>query len=346
MYSDEMYSDDILILKGNEVVELLTGRERDVIEVVRVAYMAHAAGKSSLPHSTFLRFLDSEKNRIIALPAYLGDGFGVAGIKWVSSFPDNLSKGLDRASAVLILNSTVTGRPEAIIEGSIISARRTAASAALAAQTLLGEREVNSVGMIGCGLINFETARFLLAVRPEIKRLTVFDLDRARAEQFKRLCGAMFDEIVVAEDMRALWRDNALVSFATTAVRPHVFDLSDCAPGSVILHTSLRDLAPEVILGCDNVVDDVDHVSRAQTSIHLAEQLGGDRAFVRCTLGDILLGHAPARRDRDSLTVFSPFGLGILDLAVGKFVRDLGVKESFGSAISSFLPSPWVAGRA
>lgn len=339
-----MYNDDILILKGNEVVALLSGRERDVIEVVRVAYKAHAAGKSSLPHSTFLRFLDSEKNRIIALPAYLGDGFGVAGIKWVSSFPDNLSKGLDRASAVLILNSTVTGRPEAIIEGSIISARRTAASAALAAQTLL-TKEVTSVGMIGCGLINYETARFLLAARPEIKRLSVYDLDRARAEQFKRLCGEMFDEIVVAEDMGSLLRDNALISFATTAVRPHVFDLSACAPGSLILHTSLRDLAPEVILACDNVVDDVDHVSRAQTSIHLAEQLVGDRAFVRCTLGDILLGRAPARQNDESLTVFSPFGLGVLDLAVGKFVRDLGVEESLGSAINSFLPSPWVEGR-
>ncbi|HEX7313094.1 MAG TPA: 2,3-diaminopropionate biosynthesis protein SbnB [Pyrinomonadaceae bacterium] len=343
---DNIDNDDILILKGKEVAEILTGRERDLIEVVRVAYKAHAAGKSSLPHSTFLRFLESEKNRIIALPAYLGDGFGVAGIKWISSFPDNLSLGLDRASAVLILNSTTTGRPEAIVEGSIISARRTAASAALAAETLLEGKEVESVGMVGCGLINYETARFLRAALPGLKRLTIFDLDRARAEQFKRVCGELFEERAVADDLRSLLRENKLVAFATTAVRPHVSDLSDCAPGSLILHTSLRDLTPEVILSCDNVVDDVDHVSRAQTSIHLAEQLAGDRSFVRCTLGDILLGREPARRDDESVTVFSPFGLGILDLAVGKYVCDRGVEQSKGSVISSFLPSTWVEGRA
>lgn len=341
-----MDNDDILILKGKEVAEILTGRERDVIEVVRVAYKAHAAGKSSLPHSTFLRFLESEKNRIIALPAYLGDGFGVAGIKWISSFPDNLSRGLDRASAVLILNSTTTGRPEAIVEGSIISARRTAASAALAAETLLEGVEVEGVGMVGCGPINYETARFLRAALPGLKRLTVFDLDRARAEQFGRLCGGMFEETAVADDLASLLRRHTLVTFATTAVRPHVSDLSDCPPGALILHTSLRDLTPEAILACDNVVDDVDHVCRAQTSIHLAEQLAGDRSFVRCTLGDILLGRAPARRDHGGVTVFSPFGLGILDLAVGKLVCDLGVEQSKGSVISSFLPSTWVEGRA
>jgi N-[(2S)-2-amino-2-carboxyethyl]-L-glutamate dehydrogenase len=90
------------------------------------------------------------------------------------------------------------------------------------------------------------------------------------------------------------------------------------------------------------VVDDVDHVCRAQTSVHLAEQLTGARDFVRCALADILSGRAEARRDARGIVVFSPFGLGILDLAVGKLVRDLALKQNQGTIIRSLLPEPWI----
>ena len=173
---------DLVILKGQEVSEILDGRELELMAVVRKAYETHAGGDVSLPNSTFLRFPSDQRNRIIALPAYLGQNFGVAGIKWVSSFPDNIRQQLDRASAVVILNSTRTGRPEAIIEGSIISAKRTAASAALAAHSLANG--FSTVGFIGCGVINFEIARFLLAACPELQSFFVYDLDEARARQF------------------------------------------------------------------------------------------------------------------------------------------------------------------
>ncbi|HEV7860839.1 MAG TPA: 2,3-diaminopropionate biosynthesis protein SbnB [Pyrinomonadaceae bacterium] len=338
-----MNDSDIQILKGDEIISLLEGRELEVVEVVRRAYEAHAEGNSSLPHSMFLRFPNDEKNRIIALPAFLGNGFSVAGIKWVSSFTDNLKRGLDRASAVMILNSTVTGRPEAILEGSVISAKRTAASAALAAHTLLDGRDVKSVGMIGCGLINFETARFLHALCPQVQTLRVYDLDAGRAAQFGEKCAGMFEHVEVAAEIETICRESSVIALATTATQPHIKDLSACLPGAIILHTSLRDLAPEVILAADNVVDDLDHVCRAQTSIHLAEGLVGHRGFVRCSLGEILLGRAQVRTDSDRITIFSPFGLGVLDIALGKFTCELGEQGGTGTIIGSFLPSSWVA---
>ena len=334
---------NIAILRGSEVRAVLTGRELEVIQAVRMAYETHGDGDSSLPHSTFLRFPGKPQDRIIALPAYLGGECQMAGIKWVSSFPENLCLGLDRASAVLILNSLQTGRPEAVLEGSVISAKRTAASAALAAQCFLSGRKVGQVGMIGCGLINFEIARFLLAVFPEVKTFVLFDKDEVRAKQFENKCKKTFDKVQVeiAPGIKGALRNSSLISIATTALAPYVSEVRECPPGSAILHISLRDLSPEVILSCDNVVDDIDHVCRAQTSVHLAELRVGDRNFIRCTLSDILKGRAPARNGSETVSVFSPFGLGVLDLAVGKLVRDLALQQGLEKLIGSFLPGAW-----
>ena len=87
-----------------------------------------------------------------------------------------------------------------------------------------------------------------------------------------------------------------------------------------MLHVSLRDLAPEILLAATNVVDDVEHCLKADTSPHLAEQLTGNRDFLDGTLDDVMAGRVTVPADRP--VVFSPFGLGVLDLAVGKFVYD------------------------
>ena len=75
-----MENDSLLVLSGNEVTSLLAGREPEIVSIGRARpTWPTAAGTSSLPHSTFLRFPGNEANRIIALPAFLGDGFDVAG---------------------------------------------------------------------------------------------------------------------------------------------------------------------------------------------------------------------------------------------------------------------------
>ena len=122
------------------------------------------------------------------------------------------------------------------------------------------------------------------------------------------------------DSAEALIRSSDLVVFATIAARPHVHDVSWFAHHPLVLHLSLRDLAPEIVLVSANVVDDVEHCLKADTSPHLAEQLAGNRDFIAGTLPDVLAGRVTPPTDRP--VVFSPFGLGVLDLAVGKHVYD------------------------
>ncbi|MEU9247635.1 2,3-diaminopropionate biosynthesis protein SbnB [Streptomyces sp. NPDC048385] len=331
----------MLILGAGEVHQVLDDAEAEVVAAVRRAYLLHDRGRTALPHSVFLRFPEDPRNRIIGLPAYLGEEEPVAGIKWIASFPGNTARGLERASAAVILNSMATGQPEALLEGSVISARRTAASAALAAATLGSSVPETGVGLIGCGVIGFEILAYLRAVLPGLAAVTVFDLDDARAESFAARCQARWPDLktevaVSAEEALAAHR---LVCLATTAAAPHL-TTDACRPGTLVLHVSLRDLTPGSILTAVNVVDDADHVCRESTSLHLAEQLCGNRGFITTSIGAVLNAGKPFRRAEDRVTVFSPFGLGTLDLALADLVRRRAASLGLGTRVPDFLPAP------
>ncbi len=333
-----MTNNSIRTLNAYEIAELLRGREKEIVNEISLGYQAHGNRMSAVPHSVFLRFPQNSTDRIIALPAYLGGDFNVAGIKWISSFPGNINRGKDRASAAIILNSLEDGWPVAFLEGSVISAQRTAAGAALAAHTLRKSQPHTCLALIGCGVINYEIVKFIAATCPELVSLTIYDKDSGRASGFANRCRSNFDELEVkiVSNLDEALAGAPLISIATTASTPHIADLSACPNDALLLHISLRDISADTILTCENVVDDVDHVCRENTSLHLAEKLSGNRDFIHCALPDILLGRAPAPA-HNKRTIFSPFGLGILDLALAKLVLDLARDKGVGAVIESFV---------
>ena len=244
---------ELSIITGKTVCDIVRAHREECIRVVREAYLAHADGQAVNPDSYFLRFPGKPDCRIIALPAYLGKNFDVAGLKWIASYPANVQRGFPRASAVLVLNNYETGYPFAILEGSIISAARTAASAVLAAHWLNGQsHRAHALGIVGAGFIARYVYEFL-----------------------------------------------------------------------------------EILLKSQNVVDDIEHVMKAGTSLHLAEQMTGTRSFVTGTLDDIMLGRRSVNRCRP--IIFSPFGMGILDLAVGKWVYDQAVATGQDLRLADFF---------
>src|SRR5262245_51773251 len=110
---------DFSIVTGKIIHRLIHENIPRCIEIVRAAYLAHARGETINPNSYFLKYPDQPSRRIIALPAHLGGDFAVSGLKWISSWPENVQRGIPRASAVLILNETSSGYPFACLEGSI-----------------------------------------------------------------------------------------------------------------------------------------------------------------------------------------------------------------------------------
>ena len=329
---------DFSVISGAQVQQALHGRERQIMELVETTYQVHGAGDSVNPPSYFLRFPDRPSSRIIALPASIGGPVRVDGLKWISSFPGNVAAGVPRASAVLILNDHDTGYPFACLESSIVSATRTAASAALAADLLSRNRpRPRRVGFLGTGLIARYIHTFLAGTGWSFDDIGVHDLSADSAAGFggylEQASGAA--DITVYDSAEDLIRASDLIVFATVAAAPHVTDPSWFDHHPLVLHVSLRDLAPEILLTATNVVDDVEHCQQADTSTHLAELLTGNRDFIDGTLNDVIEGRVRVPADRT--VVFSPFGLGVLDLAVGKFVYDEVVRSGTLTVIDDFF---------
>lgn len=311
------------VIPGAQVQLALQGREKKIVELVEATYRLHGAGDSVNPPSYFLRFPDRTASRIIALPASLGGQSPVDGLKWISSFPGNVANGIPRASAVLILNDHDTGYPFACLESSIISATRTAASAALAADRLSrGRRRPTRAGFIGTGLIARYIHTFLAGTGWSFDEIGVHDLSADSAAGFRTYLeqSGSPGRITVHDSAEQLIRNSDLLVCATIAAKPHLTEPDWFDHHPLVLHVSLRDLAPEIVLRSTNIVDDVEHCLKADTSVHLAEQATGNRDFLHGTLVDVMAGRVRVPEDRT--LVFSPFGLGVLDLAVGKFVHD------------------------
>jgi len=326
------------VVPGGQVQRALHGREKQIVELVEATYLVHGAGDSVNPPSYFLRFPDRPSARIIALPASLGGQTRVDGLKWISSFPDNVRAGVPRASAVLILNDHDTGYPFACLEASIISASRTAASAAAAADWLSrGRPRPARVGFFGVGLIARYIHAFLAGTGWSFDEIGVHDLSPDSTAGFRGHLeqSGTTARITVHDSAEELIRSSDLVVFATVAGQPHVTDPSWFDHHPLVLHVSLRDLAPEVLLDAVNVVDDVEHCLKEDTSPHLVEQRTGSRDFLHGTLADVMTGRAPVPPDRT--VVFSPFGLGVLDLAVGKFVYDEIVRAGELHVVEDFF---------
>ncbi|MDI5970648.1 2,3-diaminopropionate biosynthesis protein SbnB [Streptomyces sp. SL13] len=325
------------VIGGKVTQDVIAASPSRILEIVRETYLRHSAGETVNPNSYFLRFPDRPSCRIIALPAHIGGDQPVSGIKWIASYPPNIERNLQRASAVLLLNDAETGYPFACLEASQISAARTAASAALAVETLSEGDRPRKVLFVGAGVIGRTVSDFLAARGLSVDECMVHDHVDGYARTFASYVSDTHGwNARHVPDVDCALAAADLVVLATTAPAPWLCDEQILRPGQLILNLSLRDIHPTVMIKCNNVLDDLDHCLTAQTSPHLTEIEYGSRDFVNGTLADVLRGEATLNADR--ATIFSPFGLGVLDLAVGCHVYQSALEQEQATEIPGFFP--------
>jgi 2,3-diaminopropionate biosynthesis protein SbnB len=336
--SQPLLSHALTVISGSQIANLMPSLRQDILRLVEATYLQHDAGLTNNPDSYFLRFEERQSDRIIALPAAIANDTPISGIKWIASYPKNIQRNLQRASAVLLLNDYETGYPVACLEASQISSARTAASAVVAARALAADpQKALKITFVGAGVISRAIFDFFMADGWTFDQVTICDLDAASATELRHYVEAgTGQQALFVEDWKVAISAADIVVFATNAGTPYVSGNDVFAPGQIILNVSLRDISPDIIWQAFNVFDDVEHCMKANTSPHLAEQKYGDRSFVHGTLAHTL--HTPSLIDRSRPLIFSPFGLGVLDLVVGQLFVDKCLETGAYTNIADFIP--------
>lgn len=278
----------------------------EAVARTREAFVRHAEGAWTMPSKVYLESPPFGDFR--AMPA-LGDG--VAMLKWISSFPGNPARGLATVQGVVVLSDAATSVPLALLDARAVTALRTGAVAAVAAEAL-GVPGARTVGIIGAGLHGQWAARCLAAVGygPGV----ACDPRPEAAE-------ALADEL--GAGWRTGTREEALTQDVVCCVTPGTTPVvvrGDLRPG---LHLNMlgadgpgkQEATVEAVEACALFCDEW-----AQAS-HGGELAAGVAAGVvareRVTdLGAVLTGTAPGRPDADATTLFDSTGLAIQDLAI------------------------------
>ncbi|RZM76723.1 2,3-diaminopropionate biosynthesis protein SbnB [Pseudoalteromonas rubra] len=308
------------ILGADLINRYLSGNFAALEQVIISTYQQHHSGGTINPDSYFLQYPQKPNRRIIALPAHVAGETNLSGIKWIASYPDNINVGLQRASASLILNDGDTGYPIAFMESSIISATRTVVSAAAGLHFLKGSREAGKVAIIGNGFIAKKMVESLVKLDWQVDQFLLFDLNPEYANSLRAYIDSLDANLKVSVMdtlEQAVCSSDVLIT-TTTAGKPYITDLSWLAHNPIVINLSLRDFSAEIILASNNVFDDVEHCLKANTSPHLAYMQSGNKEFVTGHFGHLIDGSIEL--DNNKPTIFSPFGLGVLDIALGNYV--------------------------
>ena len=292
-----------------------------LIEALREAFRGDIT--SPLRHTHMIPQPSGTEAKFLLMPAWTNSGERLVGCKIVSVYPDNPKLGKPSVYGSYMLMSGETGEPLAAIDGTALTAWRTACASALAASYLARE-DAEHLVMIGAGALAPHLVRAHAAVRP-IKRVTLWNRTRGNAVKlaFGLSVGGIEPEL--ADDLEAAVREADIVSCATLSAEPIV-------RGKWLKKGAHLDLVGAYTPKMRESDDDA--VKRARVYVDTragAPKEGGDiaqplksgvlkKGGIRGDLFELCRGEAKGRTGSLQITLFKSVGASIEDLAAALLV--------------------------
>jgi ornithine cyclodeaminase len=331
-------SPKMLYLSRGNLIELGGGHSQPYVDAIAAGLAAHARGDYVQPLKPYLRWTGADHiaDRIIAMPCYLGGEQPVAGLKWIGSRQHNPARfGLERASAVVVLNDAQTNYPIAIMEGGLISGMRTAAITAIATRHL-ARGGFTEVACIGCGPIARMQMQTLLEQFSSIERLHLFDLSPTAADTLASTLADSFPNVsfLRAASAESAVRAGDVVVTCTVTDSPYLtYDW--LKTGAFVSNVSIMDVHKNVYEKADKVVvDDWDQSNREKKTINQLVLEGRfSREQLHAELGEIVIGEKPGRESDDEIILLNPMGMAIDDLVCAQHFYRLAHARGIGTQL-------------
>lgn len=294
---------------------------------------------------------NADDRRFMAMPAYLGGRYQMAGMKWYGSNVDNKKKGLPRSILMMLLNDKDTGAPLALMSANLVSAYRTGGIPGVGAK-YLARKDAKVVSIIGPGVMGKTSLAAFVSVCPMVDTVKIKGRSQRSLDAFVKFIKEELPQIKnikICDTVEEAVRDSDIISFTTT-VRDDVSSFPYISgdwikKGALISMPSAARFDDEFLAGCKLVMDNsklyeaweeeypyptYPQVQIIGTKFTDLKHDGKIKADDIIDITDIIEKRHPGRESDDEIIVYSVGGMPVEDIAWGGTVYRNAVKMGIG----------------
>ncbi|MDR1217285.1 MAG: ornithine cyclodeaminase [Oscillospiraceae bacterium] len=299
---------------------------------------------------------DGPDRRFMAMPAYLGGRFDIAGMKWYGSNAENRKKGLPRSILMVMLNDKDTGAPIALMSANLLSAYRTGAVPGVGAK-YLAPKDARVVGVIGPGVMSKTSLSSFVYAVPTLDTVKIKGRGKESVDSFIEFVETNYPQITsitVVDTMEEACRDADIVTMGTSStmgIENYPFlEERWLKPGMLLSAPACVRVDDEFLAKrARKVLENYglyecwaeDYAYPAYASVGIIGvryfDLMRDGLISRddiIDLGDVINGVKPAREYESQIVINSVGGMPVEDLAWGVTVYDRAVSLGVGARLN------------
>jgi ornithine cyclodeaminase len=291
---------------------------RDIVEALRQGFREDITTPVRHQHQT------SDVAILLLMPAWSKD---FTGLKTVVFKSDNPKQGLPTITANYLLIDNRTGATVAMMDGTELTRRRTAAASALAAD-YLARKDASTMLMVGTGALGAHFVRAHAAMRP-IRAVLLYNRSPEKAQGLKAALGRDGFDVSVVSDLEKAMGQADIISCATTSTAP-ILRGAWLKPGTHVdlagaFKPEMRETDGDVIARARVYVDTREGAEAEAGDLLQAEHEGKFRMEnIQGDLFSLCRGETAGRRSRDEITLFKSCGTALEDLATAILVYSRG----------------------